>query len=131
MAVTDDIWYNPIGLTKDGVLQEFPTLQDFYLKVLELLFQDFPRGRIDYMLFLYDYTSLRGSPLGECCKRIEDRWNESDDYCINVHWTYEAQARDKLTDLVRKMSRHAAGSDFDIHAFDAAWRRFWNERFSL
>lgn len=131
MAASDHIWLNPIGLTMGGELLKFHTLKDFYLKVLELLLQNFPRGYIDYMLFLHDYTSLRGTPLGECCKRIENSWNESDHYCISVHWTYEIQSRDTLTDLVRKMSRQAAGSDFDIYEFDAAWRKFWNDRLSM
>ena len=68
------LFNNPIDLVVDGERQEFDSLHDFYLKVLQLLYQDFPKGHIDYMVFLYDYTMLRGSPLGECCRYIERSW---------------------------------------------------------
>jgi len=116
--------YNPIDLRIDDKQQEFESLQAFYLKVLELLWKDFPRGYIDYMVFLYDYTALRGTPLGECCRNIERGWVESQNFCINVHWTYHQQSRNKLTDLLRKMSRHVKGFCFDIRQFDNAWATF-------
>ena len=103
---------------------EFATLRDFYLKVLQLLYQDFPKGHIDYMVFLHDYTLLRGSPLGECCRDIERGWDESEDFCIKVHWTYGLQTREILTDLVRKMSR-SAGNYFVLAEFEMAWKVFF------
>jgi len=103
----------------------FDTLRDFYLKVLEILYREFPRGYIDYKVFLYDYTTLRGDSLSACCKFIERSMDESKDYCINVHWTYGVQTRDRLTDLIRKMSKHATGSFFVLSEFDAAWKVFF------
>ena len=84
---------NPINLVADGKVVEFDSLSDFYLKVLQLLLEQFPKGYIDYMVFLYDNTMLRGSPLSECCKYIERSWEESEDFCIKVHWTFGVQTR--------------------------------------
>ena len=119
------LFNNPIELVDDHGLVEFATLRDFYLKVLQLLYQDYPKGHIDYMVFLHDYTLLRGSPLGECCRDIERCWDESEDFCIKVHWTYGVQTRDKLTDLLRKMTRFTTGTYFDLRQFDAAWSTFF------
>ena len=116
---------NPINLVADGKVVEFDSLQDFYLKVLQLLLEQFPKGYIDYMVFLYDNTMLRGSPLSECCKYIERSWEESENFCIKVHWTFGVQTRDKLTVLLRKMSRHATGAYFDLSEFDKAWKVFF------
>ena len=119
------LFNNPIELVVGEKVQEFATLRDFYLKVFQLLHHAFPRGYIDYKVFLYDNTMLRGSPLSECCKMIERSWEESEDYCINVHWTFGVQTRDKLTVLVRKMSRFASGTNYFVLAeFDAAWMDF-------
>ena len=93
---------NQIGLVSDGKVQEFDTLHDFYRRVLELLYHDFPRGRINYKLFLYDHTMLRGEALGECCKRIERGLEGSADYCISANWTYGVQARNRQYDLIRR-----------------------------
>ena len=108
------LFNNPIDLVDDHGLVEFDTLRDFYLKVLQVLYQD-----------LHDYTLLRGSPLGECCRDIERGWEESEDFCIKVHWTYGVQTRDKLTDLLRKMTRFTTGTYFDLRQFDAAWSTFF------
>ena len=116
---------NPINLVADGERMEFDSLQDFYLKVLQLLLERFPNGYIDYMVFLYDNTMLRGSPLGECCRCIERNWEESENFCIKVNWTLGVQTRDKLTDLLRKMSRHTTGAYFDLSEFDKAWKVFF------
>ena len=116
---------NPIDLVIGEKVQVFDTLRDFYLKVLEILHREFPRGYIDYKVFLYDYTTLRGDSLSACCKFIERSMDESKDYCINVHWTYGVQTRDRLTDLIRKMSKHATGSYFALNEFDAAWKVFF------
>ena len=119
------LFNNPINLVADGKRQEFATLRDFYSKVFQLLYRAFPRGYIDYKVFLYDNTMLRGTPLSECCKMIERSWEESEDYCIKVHWTFGAQTRDCLTVLVRKMTRFVSGSNsFVLSDFDAAWRDF-------
>ena len=116
---------NPIELVVGEKVQEFATLRDFYSKVFQLLYRAFPRGYIDYKVFLYDNTMLRGAPLSECCKMIERSWEESEDYCIKVHWTFGVQTRDKLTVLVRKMTRFVSGSNsFVMAEFDAAWRDF-------
>jgi len=120
------VYNNPIQLAKDEQLLEFESLQAFYLMVLNLLWQDFPRGYIDYMLFLHNHTSLSSSVIRECCKTMERSWEESENFCIKVHWTYKVQTRDMLTDLVRKMSRHATHCDFDLRQFDIAWNRFCN-----
>ena len=77
---------NPINLVVDGKVVDFDSLQNFYLKVFQILKQEFPRGHIDYMVFLYDYTSLRGTPLGECCRYIDRSWEESENFCISVDW---------------------------------------------
>ena len=119
------LFNNPIGLVVDEKVQEFATLRDFYSKVFQLLYRAFPRGYIDYKVFLYDNTMLRGTPLSECCKMIERSWEESEDYCIKVHWTFGVQTRDKLTVLVRKMTRFVSGSNsFVLAEFDAAWSDF-------
>ena len=119
------LFNNPIELVVGEQVLEFATLRDFYLKVFQLLHKAFPKGNIDYKVFLYDNTMLRGSPLSECCKMIERSWEESKDFCINVHWTYGVQTREKLTVLVRKMSRFASGTNYFVLAeFDAAWRDF-------
>ena len=120
------LYNNPIDLVIGEKRQEFATLRDFYLKVLQLLYRAFPKGYIDYKVFLYDNTMLRGAPLSECCKMIERSWEESEDFCINVHWTFGVQTREKLTVLVRKMSRFASGTNYFVLAeFDAAWRDFY------
>ena len=116
---------NPINLVADGKVQEFDTLRDFYLRVLQFLHLDFPKGHIDYKVFLHDRTLLRGKPLSKCCKDIERGWEESEDFCIKVDWTLEAQTRVKLTALIRKMSRHTTGTYFDLRQFDAAWSIFF------
>ena len=118
------VFNNPLNLVADGERMEFASMRDFYLKVLGILYHEFPRGYIDYKVFLYDYTMLRGSPLGECCRFVERGWEESKDFCINVHWTYGVQTRDRLTDLIRKMSR-SIGCFFSLTDFDAAWREFY------
>lgn len=89
-----------------------------------MLYREFPRGYIDYMVFLYDNTMLRGTPLGKCCRFIERSWDASKDFCIKVHWTYGLQTREILTDLVRKMSR-SAGNYFVLVEFDMAWKVFF------
>ena len=81
---------------------EFDSLEDFYLKVFQMLYEDFPRGYIDYKLFLYEHTPLRGEALLECCKGIEHSWADSENCCFKVHWTYPVQTRDRLTDFLRK-----------------------------
>ena len=116
---------NPIELVADKKVMEFVTLKDFYLYIFNILYQQFPNGYIDYKLFLYDNTMLRGAPLGECCRLINRGWEESEGYCIKVQWPYEAQTYDKLTALIRKMARHIAGSYLDLAEFDAAWRMFY------
>ncbi len=118
---------NPIGLMEGGKELEFCTLQEFYLKVLELLWTDFPRGYIDYMLFMHDHTSLHNKALKQCCKKMEQYWDESRKFYVQVHWTYRLQALDRLEDLVRKMSRHSTNSDFDVRQFGVAWNRFCNK----
>ena len=119
------LFNNPIELVADEKLLEFATLRDFYLKLFQLLYQAFPKGFIDYKIFLYDNTMLRGTPLGECCRMIERSWEESEDCCIKVHWTFGVQTREKLTVLVRKMTRFVSGSNsFVMAEFDAAWRDF-------
>ncbi len=117
---------NPIRLQKDGQLIEFDSLQSFYHTLLEMLWQDFPRGYIDYMLFLHNHTLLDLGTLKECCKKVERSWEASKNFCIKVHWTYKVQTRDLLTDLVMKMSRHATHCDFDFRLFDLEWGRFAN-----
>ena len=119
------LFNNPIDLVDDYGLVEFDSLRDFYLKVLQLLFHDFPKGHIDYKVFLHERTLLRGKPLSKCCKDIERGWEESEDFCIKVDWTLEAQTRVKLTALIRKMSRHTTGTYFDLRQFDAAWSIFF------
>ena len=115
---------NPINLVADGKVVEFDSLHEFYRKVLEMLYREFPRGYIDYMVFLYDHTMLRGTPLGKCCRFIERSWDASKDFCIKAHWTYGLQTREILTDLVRKMSR-SAGNYFVLAEFDMAWKVFF------
>ena len=116
---------NPIELVADKKVMEFASLRAFYLQVLNLLYQQFPNGYIDYKLFLYDNTMLRGAPLGECCRFIERGWKESEGFCIKVQWTCGIQTQDTLTDLLRKITRHIAGSYLDLTEFDAAWRTFY------
>ena len=111
------LFNNPIDLVDDHGLVEFDSLRDFYLKVLQLLFHDFPKGHIDYKVFLHERTLLRGKPLSKCCKDIERGWEESEDFCIKVDWTIEAQTRVKLTALIRKMSRHTTGTSHYRHIF--------------
>lgn len=118
------LFNNPIGLVSDGKVQEFDALRDFYRRVLELLHHDFPRGCIDYKLFLYDHTLLRGTPLGKSCRAIERGWDASDGFCIEVSWTCKLRAPDTLTDLMRKLMRHVAGTSLELAEFDAAWRTF-------
>jgi hypothetical protein len=115
---------NPINLVADDKLMEFDSLEDFYLKVFQMLLQDFPKGYIDYKLFLYEHTSMRGDTLNECCKGIEQHWDVSDNFCFKVHWTYPVQTRDKLTDFLRKASMLATGSYIDLTQFDRAWKIF-------
>lgn len=115
---------NPINLVVDGKVAEFDSLHEFYRKVLEMLYHEFPRGYIDYKVFLYDNTMLRGTPLGECCRFIERSWDTSEDFCLKVHWTYGLQTREILTDLVRKMSR-SAGNYFVLAEFEMAWKVFF------
>ena len=115
---------NPIELVVDGKMQEFESLRDFYLKVLQLLYHNFPKGHIDYMVFLHEYTMLRGSPLGKCCRDIERGWDESEGFCIKVQWTSKVQTRDTLINLLRKMTRYTSGAFFDLRQFDAAWSIF-------
>ena len=117
--------YNPINLVVDGKRQDFDSLQDFYLKVFQILRHEFPRGHIDYMVFLYDYTLLRGTPLGECCRYIDRSWEESEDFCISVNWALSYKTREKLTDLLRKMSRHITGAYINLYQFDRAWTQFF------
>ena len=119
------LFNNPINLVADGKRQEFATLRDFYSKVFQLLYRAFPRGYIDYKVFLHERTLLRGKPLSKCCKDIERGWEESEDFCIKVDWTLEVQTRVKLTALIRKMSRHTTGTYFDLRQFDAAWSIFF------
>ena len=118
------LYNNPINLVVGGKVVEFDSLHEFYRKVLEMLYREFPRGYIDYMVFLYDNTMLRGTPLGKCCRFIERSWDASKDFCIKVHWTYGLQTREILTDLVRKMSR-SAGNYFVLVEFDMAWKVFF------
>ena len=119
------LFNNPINLVADKKLIEFDKLRDFYLQVLNLLHQQFPKGYIDYKVFLHDNTTLRGTPLGECCRFIERGWEESEGFCIKVQWTCGIQTQDTLTDLLRKISRHIAGTCLDLAEFDAAWRTFY------
>ena len=72
------LFNNPIDLVIGEKVQVFDTLRDFYLKVLEILYREFPRGYIDYKVFLYDYTTLRGDSLSACCKFIERSMDESE-----------------------------------------------------
>ena len=116
---------NPIGLVVDKSRLEFASLKDFYLYIFDMLYQQFPKGYIDYKVFLYDNTMLRGSPLGVCCRFIERNWEESDGFCIKVQWANREQTRNLLTVLMRKMTRHIAGSSFALDVFDAAWRAFY------
>ncbi len=115
---------NPINLVADDKLMEFDSLEDFYLKVFQMLHQDFPRGYIDYKLFFFEHTSLKGDALNECCKGIEQYWDMSENFCIKVHWTYLVQTRDKLTDFLRKASMLVTGSYIDLTQFDRAWKSF-------
>ena len=117
--------FNPINLVVDGKQQDFDSLQEFYLKVFQILRHEFPRGHIDYMVFLYDYTLLRGTPLGECCRYIDRSWEESDNFCISVDWALNYKTREKLTDLLRKMSRHITGDYINLYLFDKAWTQFF------
>ena len=119
------LFNNLINLVADGERLEFDSLQDFYLKVMQILLEMFPKGHIDYMVFLYDNTPLRGSPLGECCRYIERGWEESDSFCIKVNWSVPIKTRDKLTDLMRKMTRCVTGSYLDLYQFDKAWNTFY------
>ena len=118
------LFNNPIGLVDDNKVQEFNALSDFYLKVLQMLLQQFPKGHIDYMVFLYDNTMLRGTPLGECCRAIERNWEESENFCIKVSWSSLVQTRETLTILFRKILKHTTNSFFDLRQFDMAWRKF-------
>ena len=115
---------NPIKLVADGKLMEFDGLEDFYLKVFQMLREDFPRGYIDYKLFLYEHTPLRGDALNECCKGIECSWADSENCCFKVHWTYPVQTRDRLTDFLRKASKSITNSYIDLYWFDKAWNTF-------
>ncbi len=119
---------NPIDLKNEEQVTDFESLQEFYLKLLNLLFEDFPCGHIDYMLFLYDHTPLRGSSLGHSCRMIERSWSDSSNFCISVHWTNRVQSRDRLTELIRKMSRHIKGRSFDIRQFNLAYATFYDRR---
>ena len=103
---------NPIKLVADGKLMEFDSLEDFYLKLFQMLREDFPRGYIDYKLFLYEHTPLRGEALLECCKGIEHSWADSENCCFKVHWTYPVQTRDRLTDFLRKASKAITPTSF-------------------
>ena len=116
---------NPIGLVVDKSRLEFASLKDFYLYIFDMLYQQFPKGYIDYKVFLYDNTMLRGSPLGECCRYIERSWEESESFCIKVNWSLPIKTRDKLTDLMRKMTRCITGSYLDLYEFDKAWNTFY------
>ena len=118
------LFNNPIDLVDGHGLMEFDTLHNFYLKALQLLYHDFPKGYIDYKVFLHEHTLLRGTPLSECCKCIERSWEESEGFCIEVPWTNGVQANAKLTVLLRKMSRHTTGSYFDLSEFDKVWKVF-------
>ena len=115
---------NPIKLVADGKLMEFDSLEDFYLKLFQMLHEDFPRGYIDYKLFLFEHTSLKGDALKECCKGIENHWDVSENFCIKVHWTYPVQTRDRLTDFLRKASKAITSSYIDLYWFDKAWNTF-------
>ena len=115
---------NPINLVADDKLMEFDSLYDFYLKVFQMLHQDFPRGYIDYKLFFFEHTSLKGDALKECCKGIEQHWDMSENFCFKEHWTYLVQTRDKLTDFLRKASMLVSGSYIDLTQFDRAWKSF-------
>ena len=115
---------NPIKLVADGKLMEFDSLEDFYLKLFQMLREDFPRGYIDYKLFLYEHTPLRGEALLECCKGIEHSWADSKDFCFTAHWTYPVLPRDRLTDFLRKASMNITSSYIDLYWFDKAWNTF-------
>ena len=115
---------NPIKLVADGKLMEFDSLEDFYLKLFQMLHEDYPRGYIDYKLFLYEHTPLRGDALNECCKGIECSWADSENCCFKVHWTYPVQTRDRLTDFLRKASKAITSSYIDLYWFDKAWNTF-------
>ena len=103
---------------------EFDSLEDFYLKLFQMLHEDYPRGYIDYKLFLYEHTPLRGDALNECCKGIEYSWADSENCCFKVHWTYPVQTRDRLTDFLRKASKAITSSYIDLYWFDKAWNTF-------
>ncbi len=121
---------NQITLQDEGTEQEYESLEEFYLKVLELLYADFPQGYIDYMLFLYDHTLLGFSAINECCRKMERGWELSENFCIRITWSYKAQSRDTLSDLIRKMARHSTHSDFSFRHFDFAWSRFCHKYFA-
>ena len=118
------LFNNPIKLVADGKLMDFDSLSDFYLKVFQLLHEDFPKGYIDYKLFFYEHTSLRGDDLRECCKGIENHWDDSEDFCFTAHWTFPVQPRDRLTDFLRKASMAITSSYIDLKQFDKAWNTF-------